>query len=97
LVILFFLFSIFIFFFFLPDRQRDVDVQGLAVADQRQGDLVARRVRPDVARQRLGTGFSTLVLHRRPPAERSGSPWAYMPVLLGALTLVLASLGLVSL
>jgi hypothetical protein len=45
----------------------------------------------------IGTGFSTLVLHRRPPAERSGSPWAYMPVLLGALTLVLASLGLVSL
>ncbi|MBB5831858.1 hypothetical protein [Brachybacterium aquaticum] len=45
----------------------------------------------------IGIGLSTLILHRRPPAERSRSPWAYAPVLLGALTLALASLGLVGL
>jgi hypothetical protein len=45
----------------------------------------------------IGIGLSTLVLHRRPPAERSRSPWAYAPVGLGLLTLVLASFGLLSL
>ena len=45
----------------------------------------------------IGTGLSTLVLQRRPPAERSRTPWAYMPVALGALTLALAVLGLLSL
>ena len=45
----------------------------------------------------IGTGLSTLVLHRRPPAERAGSPWAYAPLALGALTLVLATIGLLSL
>lgn len=45
----------------------------------------------------IGIGLSTLVLHRRPPADRSRSPWAYAPVLLGLLTLLLASLGLITL
>lgn len=45
----------------------------------------------------IGIGLSTLVLHRRPPAERSRSPWAYAPVGLGLLTLILASFGLLSL
>lgn len=45
----------------------------------------------------IGIGLSTLVLHRRPPAERSRSPWAYVPLGLGLLTLGLASLGLLAL
>ena len=45
----------------------------------------------------IGIGLSTLVLHRRPPAERSRSPWAYAPFVLGLLTLLLVALGLLSL
>lgn len=42
----------------------------------------------------IGVGLSTLVLHRRSPADRSRSPWAYAPVGLGLLTLALAAFGL---
>lgn len=42
----------------------------------------------------IGTGLSTLVLQRRSPAERLGSPWAYAPLVLGVVTLLLALLGL---
>lgn len=45
----------------------------------------------------IGVGLSTLVLHRRSPAERSRSPWAYAPVGLGLLTLALAVFGLLAL
>ncbi|MDN6329868.1 MAG: hypothetical protein L0J84_11055 [Brachybacterium sp.] len=45
----------------------------------------------------IGVGLSTLVLHRRPPAERSRSAWAYAPFGLGLLTLALAAFGLLSL
>ncbi len=42
----------------------------------------------------IGVGLSTLVLHRRPPAGRSRSPWAYAPFGLGLLALLLAVFGL---
>ncbi|MFC7373767.1 hypothetical protein ACFQS2_15400 [Brachybacterium sp. GCM10030267] len=42
----------------------------------------------------VGSGLSTLVIQRRPPAQRSRSPWAYAPLVIGLLTLALASLGL---
>jgi len=45
----------------------------------------------------IGVGLSTLVLHRRPPAERSRSLWAYAPFGLGLLTLALAVFGLLAL
>ncbi|AXK44721.1 hypothetical protein [Brachybacterium saurashtrense] len=45
----------------------------------------------------IGIGLSTLVLHRRPPADRARSPWAYAPVGLGLLALVLAVLGMLAL
>lgn len=45
----------------------------------------------------IGIGMSTLVLHRRPPAERSRSPWAYAPLVLGLLALALAGFGLAAL
>ncbi|MGP9537570.1 hypothetical protein ACT3SP_06135 [Brachybacterium sp. AOP43-C2-M15] len=45
----------------------------------------------------IGVGLSTLVLHRRPPADRARSPWAYAPVGLGLLALALASFGLLAL
>lgn len=41
----------------------------------------------------LGSALATLVLQRRSPAERSRSPWAYAPLLLGLLTLLLAVLA----
>lgn len=45
----------------------------------------------------IGTGLSTLVLQRLAPAERSRSPWAYAPFVLGLVTAGLASLGLLAL
>ena len=42
----------------------------------------------------IGSGLSTLVLQRRPPAERAGTPWTYVPLGVGVLTLLLAVLGL---
>ncbi|GAA1321417.1 hypothetical protein GCM10009592_01780 [Brachybacterium rhamnosum] len=42
----------------------------------------------------IGSGLSTLVLQRRPPAERAGTAWAYVPLGVGVLTLLLAVLGL---
>lgn len=45
----------------------------------------------------IGIGLSTLVLHRRPPADRARSPWAYAPFGLGLLTLALAVMGLLAL
>ena len=45
----------------------------------------------------IGVGLSTLVLHRRAPAERSRSPWAYAPIALGLLTLALAVFGVLAL
>lgn len=45
----------------------------------------------------VGSGLSTLVLQRRAPAERAGTPWAYAPLVIGLLTMALASLGLISL
>ncbi|MEE1619223.1 hypothetical protein [Brachybacterium sp. J153] len=42
----------------------------------------------------VGSGLSTLVLQRRPPAERARTPWAYVPLAIGVLTLALAALGL---
>jgi hypothetical protein len=41
----------------------------------------------------IGSGLSTLVLQRRSPAARGRSPWAYAPLVIGLLTLALASLG----
>lgn len=38
----------------------------------------------------VATGFSTLALQRRAPSERTGSPWAFVPLGLGLLTAVLA-------
>ena len=45
----------------------------------------------------IGVGLSTLVLHRRAPAERSRSPWASAPIALGLLTLALAVFGVLAL
>ena len=42
----------------------------------------------------VASGLSTLVLHRRAPADRSASPWAYAPLVIGLITLALAVLGL---
>lgn len=41
----------------------------------------------------LATGMSTLILQRRPGAERSRSPWAYAPLGIGLLTVTLAVLA----
>lgn len=42
----------------------------------------------------VATGLATLVLQRRPSAERSRTAWAYAPFGVGLLTLALAFLGL---
>lgn len=45
----------------------------------------------------IGTGLSTLVLHRRPPSARVRSPWALVPLAMGVLSVVLAVIAAVSL
>lgn len=42
----------------------------------------------------IASGLSTLVLQRHAPADRSSSPWAYAPLVIGLITLGLAVLGL---
>lgn len=41
----------------------------------------------------FATAMSTLVLQRHPAGERIGSPWAYAPVILGILALLLGALA----
>lgn len=45
----------------------------------------------------VATGLSTLILQRRPGAERVRSPWAYAPLGIGVLTCVLAAVMLAAL
>lgn len=44
----------------------------------------------------IGSGLSTLVLQRRELAARTASPWAFVPLGVGLLTLALAILGIAS-
>ena len=44
----------------------------------------------------IGSGLSTLVLQRKPPAERAASAWSYAPLGIGILALAMGLLGLLA-
>ncbi len=44
----------------------------------------------------VASAVATLMLQRKPAAERLGSPWVYAPLLIGLMTILLVGLGIVA-